>query len=141
MYCTQAHMVERFGEQLVTQLTDRENLGAIDAAVLDAAIADATAEIDMYLAGRYALPLSSVPLTLARLACILTRDVLATGSDVSDERWSKQADDARKLLREIAAGKVSLGVDALAQTPAGGDTAQMESGGRVWDRSKSEGYL
>jgi len=141
MYCTQADMTERFGEQMVTQLTDRENLGVVDASVLDAAIADASAEIDMYLAGRYALPLSSIPLTLTRLACLLTRDVLATGSDVSDERWSKQADDARKLLREIAAGKVSLGVDALAQSPAGGDTAQMESGGRIWGRDDSQGYL
>lgn len=141
MYCTQTQMVERFGEQLVTQLSDRQNLGAVDVAVLDAAMADAAAEIDMYLAGRYALPLSSVPLTLTRLACILTRDVLATGSDVADERWSKQADDARKLLREIAAGKVSLGVDALAQSPSGGDGAQMESGGRVWGRADSEGFL
>lgn len=141
MYCTQAQMVERFGEQLVTQLTDRENLGAVNGPVLEAAMADAAAEIDMYLAGRYVLPLSSVPLTLTRLACILTRDVLATGSDVSDERWSKQADDARKLLREIAGGKVSLGVDALAQSPSGGDGAQMESGGRIWGRDDSKGYL
>jgi phage gp36-like protein len=141
MYCTQAQMIERFGEALVVQLTDREHVGAVDGAVLDAAMADASAEIDMYLAGRYALPLSSVPLTLTRLACILTRDVLATGSDVSDERWSRQADDARKLLREIASGKVSLGVDALAQSPEGGDGAQMESGGRIWGRDDSKGYL
>ncbi len=141
MYCTQAQMIERFGETLVAQLTDRGQHGAIDEAVLDAAIADASAEIDMYLAGRYELPLSSVPLTLARLACVLTRDILATGSDVSDERWSKQADDARKLLREIAAGKVSLGVDALAQQAQGGDGAQMQSGGRIWDRDDSKGYL
>lgn len=141
MYCTQPQMVERFGEQLIIQLTDRENLGAINEPVLAAALADAAAEIDMYLAGRYALPLSSVPLTLTRLACILTRDVLATGSDTSDERWSKQSDDARKLLREIAAGKVSLGVDALAQSPTGGDGAQMESGGRVWGRDSSKGFV
>ncbi len=141
MYCDQAQMVERFGEQVVLQLTDRAGAGVIDAAVLGAAIADASAEIDMYLAGRYALPLSTVPLTVARLACVLTRDVLATGSDVSDERWSRQADDARKLLREIAAGKVSLGVDALAQDPAGEDGAQMVSGGRIWNRDESKGFL
>ncbi|WP_429885376.1 gp436 family protein [Geoalkalibacter halelectricus] len=141
MYCTQAQMVERFGEQLVIQLTDRDHAGEINEAVLAAAMADAAAEIDMYLAGRYTLPLSSVPLTLTRLACILTRDVLATGSDVSDERWSKQADDARKLLREIAGGKVSLGVDALAQGAASGDGAQMESAGRIWGRDDSKGYL
>jgi len=131
MYCTQAQMIERFGEPLLVQLTDRDGAGIVDSAVIDAAIADASAEIDMYLAARYELPLSTVPLTLTRLACILARDVLATDSDMHDERWSKQADEAHRLLREIAGGKVSLGVDDQAQEAAAdGDNAAEFTPGR-----------
>ncbi len=141
MYCTQEQMIERFGEEAVRQLTDRGNLGAVDGAVLAAAVADASAEIDMHLAGRYVLPLSTVPLPVTRLACLLARDILAVGSDISDERWSKQAEEARKLLREIASGKVNLGVDALAQAPQGENGAQMVADPRRWDRDDSRGFI
>lgn len=141
MYCTQDQMVERFGETVLIQLTDRTQIGQIDADVLDAAIADASAEIDMHLAGRYALPLSVVPLPIARMACLLARDILAADSDSSDERWQAQAEAARKTLREIAAGRVSLGVDAADTKATAASGAQMQSGGRIWDRDDSKGYL
>jgi phage gp36-like protein len=141
VYCTLDQLIDRFGETVLTQLTDRQDAGEIDEAVLDAAIADASAEIDMYLAGRYQLPLSSVPLPLSRMACLLVRDILATDSGSSDEHWQKQAEAARKTLKEIASGRVSLGVDAQATTPAPGNGAQMESGGRIWDRDESGGFI
>lgn len=141
MYCTQQQLIDRFGEQVLIQLTDRSGSGQIDEAVLTEAIADAGAEIDMHLAGRYALPLSVVPLPLSRIACLLVRDLLATDSDQADEHWTKQAEAARKLLKEIAAGRVNLGVDAAAVTPSASDGAQMQSGGRIWGRDDSKGYL
>ena len=141
MYCTPAQMIERFGETVLIQLTDRAGAGEIDTAVLDAAIADASAEIDMHLAGRYRLPLSSVPLPIARMSCLLARDILAADSDSADERWQAQAEAARKTLREIAAGRVSLGVDAADAKAAAAGGAQMVSGGRIWDRDDSKGYL
>lgn len=142
-YCTIEQMIERFGLSLLVQLTNRDMPGAteINSAVLAAAIADATAEIDMHLAARYALPLSTVPLPVIRIACLLTRDILAINSDSSDERWKDQAESARKMLRDIGAGRMSLGVDAVA-TPAAPQTGvSMESGGRIWDRDSSKGFL
>jgi len=142
MYCTGEQMAERFGRNIIAQLTSRDGSGEIDEAVLDSAIADASAEIDMFLAGRYSLPLSSVPLPLTRIACVIARDILAVNSDVHDERWAKQADDARKMLRDIADGRTSLGVDSLAQAPATPPSGvSMESGGRIWARDKSGGFV
>lgn len=141
MYCTAQQMIERFGETVLVQLTDRAGSGEIDQEVLDAAIADATAEIDMHLAGRYALPLSVVPLPVVRIACLLARDILAVNSDSSDEHWQKQAESARKMLRDIGDGRVSLGVsqEGAAAGSAGG--AEMASGGLIWGREKSKGFL
>ena len=142
MYCSGEQIVERYGADVIAQLTSRGGSGDIDQGVLDAAIADASAEIDMYLAGRYALPLSIVPMPLTRIACALTRDILAVNSDVHDERWNRQSDEARKMLHDIANGRISLGVSEKAQTPgAAAGNVQMESGGRVWDRNGSKGYI
>ncbi len=141
MYCTAQQMIDRFGEGLLVQLTDRSGSGEIDSEVLESAIADATAEIDMHLSGRYALPLSTVPLPIIRIACLLARDILATNSDSSDEHWQKQAESARRMLREIAAGRMALGVDAAAAAPGTDSGARMESGGRIWGRDDSTGFV
>lgn len=45
-YCTQAQMVDWFGQQELIELTDRSNTGAIDSTVLNAALDAATREID-----------------------------------------------------------------------------------------------
>ena len=142
MYCTEKQMTERFGARMVAQLTSRDGSDRINRKALDSAIADATAEINMHLAGRYALPLSTVPLPLTRIACILARDILAVNSDINDERWRDQAADARKMLHDISTGRVSLGVDAAARPPVASDGGvQMVSGGRIWGRDKSGGFM
>src|SRR5690554_6477766 len=61
-YVNSTEMIARFGELEMIQLTDRDNAtGEVDLAVLDAAIADAEAEVDSYISVRYAIPLASVP--------------------------------------------------------------------------------
>lgn len=142
-YCTAEQMTERFGLSVLVQLTNRDTPGAeeINQAVLDAAMADAAAEIDMHLAGRYALPLSTVPLPIVRIACLLAREILAGNTDSSDEHWQKQAESARKILRDIGAGRMSLGVDAAAAPAAPESGVRIESGGRIWDRDRSKDFL
>jgi phage gp36-like protein len=143
MYCTSEQMIDRFGLSVLVQLTNRDTPGAeeINPLALDAAIADATAEINMHLAGRYVLPLSTVPLPIVRIACVLTRDILAGSTDSSDERWQDQAKSSRQTLKDIAAGRMSLGVDAAATPAAPESGVQVESGGRVWSRDSSKGFL
>lgn len=51
-YATQQNLVDRFGQVELVQLTDLENTGALNTTRLAAALADASATIDGYLAGR-----------------------------------------------------------------------------------------
>ncbi len=107
-YVTQAEMIARFGESELVQVTDRGMTGAIDAAVLSAAIADADADIDAYLgSGGYTVPMTPVPTVLVRLAADLVRYRLY--DDAATETVRQRYEDARRMLEAIAAGRVSLG--------------------------------
>lgn len=114
-YATQQDLVDRFGETEVIQLSDRAGTGAIDAAVVAAKLADAAAEIDGYLAGRYTLPLTPVPLTLQRIACDITRYHLY--DDRVTEAVAQRYKDAIKFLTSVNKGDIQLGVDADGAAP------------------------
>ncbi|HJW81951.1 MAG TPA: DUF1320 domain-containing protein, partial [Acidiferrobacterales bacterium] len=105
-YVTQQKLIDRFGETEMIQLTDRNNAGTVDAAVLDQAIADAGAEIDGYLAGRYQLPLAVTPSILVLYAGDIARYRLY--DDGATEEVRKRYEDAIKFLRLAAEGKVRL---------------------------------
>lgn len=111
-YATKQNLIDRFGQEELIQLTDRANAGAIDDTVLNQAIADADAEIEGYLPGRYTLPLASVPPVLTRIACDVARYHLY--DDHATEQVRTRYEDARKLLEGIASGKVQLGLPASA---------------------------
>lgn len=126
-YATQAQLELRFGTDELMQLTDLNNLGHIDVAVVAVALADADAEINSYLAGRYNLPLTQVSAELVRLACDIARyrlfDVRAT------EAVKVRYDDAIKKLRDIGKGLASLGIDEVGHAIAAAGDVQMVSGG------------
>lgn len=111
-YATKQNLIDRFGQEELIQLTDRGNTGAIDDTVLNQALADADAEIEGYLVGRYALPLVSVPPVLTRIACDVARYHLY--DDHATEQVRVRYEDVRKLLEGIASGKVQLGLPASA---------------------------
>jgi len=139
MYCTRQNMIDRYGEQELLQLTDRDNLGVIDDQVLDQAINDASAQVDGYLAGRYELPLSTVLPILIGLSCDLARYQLF---DIgAPENVEKRRDDAIAYLNSVATGKVSLGLSSGGQAATPSDGAQMQSDGRVFGRGKSNGFI
>jgi len=120
-YATKEDMVSRFGLHEVIAITDRENSGDIDEAVLGAALVEATAEVEGYLAGRYALPLVSVPPLVAGLCCDITRYRLSGASVLETDTTRNRYRDAVRLLEQISAGKVSLGLDLAGQpAPTGG---------------------
>jgi phage gp36-like protein len=135
-YATQADLEARFGVDELTQLTDRVNAGVPDAAIVARALADADAEIDGYLASRYALPLATVPPVLARIACDIARYRL--WEDRSSEEVRRRYEDARRLLESIARGQVSLGLPAANAAPA---LAEVSLGNpRVMSRDGTGGY-
>lgn len=135
-YATQADLIVRFGEPELVQLSDRVGAGVPDAAIVARALEDAAAEIEGYLAARYALPLLNVPGSLVRIACDIARFRLF-GDQASAEVRTRY-EDARRVLESIARGTVSLGLPALTTAPA---LAEMRPGNvRVASRLGSEGY-
>ncbi len=132
MYATQQDLINRYGEDELLRLTDRTGAGVVDAAVVEQALSDAAAQVDGYLAGRYRLPLATVPKVLTFLACDLARYSLY--ADVAPEHVTKRRDDAAKFLAAVGRGELSLGVSDQGETAAPADGAEMVTDGRTFSR-------
>lgn len=137
-YCTKADMIARFGELELIQLTDDVNAGAIDDETLAQAIADAEAEINSYLAGRYTVPLPSTPLVLVRIATDIARYYLY--ADRVTEQVRVRYDDGVKFLRAVAKGDVSIGVDSLNAPAAVNGGPQFNAGTTVFNHDSLSDY-
>ena len=109
-YATQQDIIDRYSLDELLILTDRDQDDQPDTAVVDRALADATAEIDTYLAARYQVPLSSVPDVLLRLCVDIAIYRLSTDRAGGTEERRKRYEDATAMLRLIAKGEVSLGL-------------------------------
>lgn len=138
-YCTRQDLVDRFGEREVILLTDRDgSTGMVVDEVLDRAIADAEAEIDGYLGGRYTVPLDPVPTSIRRVACDLARYYLhdQAPTDVVRQRY----EDAVRFLRAVSRGEVTLGVSESGTPIRPSEGAEIGSDGRIFGR-KGGGFL
>ena len=102
-YATRLDLIDCFGEAEITQRESMLPDGAVDKA-----LADATADIDAYLAPRYAVPVVAHSPTLVRLTCDIARYYLAGDSASEDTR--RRYADAIAALRDIAAGRRMLDV-------------------------------
>ncbi len=139
-YATQQNLIDRFGEDELIQLTDRQHLGVIDATVVSRALADADARINGYLAVRYSLPLSApLPTELERLACDVAR--YALHEDRVTEIVEKRYQDAIALLRDVASGRAELGLDNTAGKPASSNLSVISATQPVWKRENSGGFI
>lgn len=116
IYYTQADYIARFGDQELVRLTDEDSTGQPDSFAFDRAAADASADIDAYLASRYPLPLADpLPRALTSIAAALTREKLH--GQFPTETVTKEADRARKLLGDLSTGKAKLLLDTGAEAP------------------------
>lgn len=131
-YATQQDMIDRYGEREVRMLTDRENMGMIDATVLAYALTQADAELDGYLQGRFSLPLATVPVLLVGIACDIARYRLA-GTDVREtDPIRTRYKDAIKLLTSISKGELNLGLSAGGQAAPEAGAVRVTEGTRVF---------
>lgn len=126
-YCARSDMIAAFGEEELIQLTDRDYARAVDDSVLALAIAAAEAEINIWLAGCYTLPLPSVPAVLTRMACDITRYILS-GDIAEDHPKAVRYRDQMKKLQAIASGKASLGLDQAGSQTTRVDLVQIAAG-------------
>jgi phage gp36-like protein len=112
-YVSPADLIAEFGEQEMIDQTDRATprTHAVDSAVAQRACDRANAEVDAVLAGRYALPLSSVPVLLCYLALDLAYFYLHQAEP--NALVKTKYETAQKNLGYIRKGELQLGVDAL----------------------------
>lgn len=129
-YATQADLVARFTEVELGQVADTDGSGEIDPALVARALADADAEIDAALAARYQLPLIVVPPLLVRIACDLARFSLYT--DQVPQVVELRQKSAVRMLSEIAAGRVSLGLPTPPVAASSGNPVDYRSPSRIF---------
>ncbi|MFQ5695812.1 MAG: gp436 family protein [Terriglobia bacterium] len=113
-YSTQADLLERITEQELIQLTDDANLGAVDIAKMDAAIAAAAGLLDSYAGARYPLPLVKTA-QVKKLAVDLALYELESRRPPVRETTEKRQEAALRLLRDVAVGRAELSDQSSAQ--------------------------
>lgn len=109
-YATAQDIIDRYGEDQLLLLTDRNGDDVSDDDVIDRAVADAGAEIDTYLAAKYTLPLPTIPSVLVRLCVDIVMYRLAASADLGTDERRKRYEDAIAVLKRISKGEVSLGM-------------------------------
>ncbi len=111
-YSVEADIKKQLDPALLVQLADDDNDGVADSGVISQAIADADAELDSYLSGRYTVPLSPVPALVKKLSVdVAIWNLYSRRSTVEDEVRKSRYAAAVKLLTAISKGEARLGID------------------------------
>jgi len=133
VYATLQDLQTRFGEDALLIAADRDGDNQVDAEVVEQALEDADAEIDTYVGQQYRLPLPFVPRILTKLAVDIAFDTLSPEADTATEQRRTRREKAVQLLRSIAKGEVSLGVD---QSAPASIKPEITSRPRRWGRNR-----
>jgi phage gp36-like protein len=109
-YATKQDLIDRFGQDELVKLTDDTHRppSVIDDTMVGRALDDADGEINGYLkSAGIVTPMASPPSVLVAKACFIARYYLYRRGATDQVR--QDYEDARAWLRDVAAGKVSLG--------------------------------
>jgi phage gp36-like protein len=137
MYCTLQDLLDRGWERELTQVTDKDRVNELNLVAVEQAIADASADIDGYLQGRYELPLMIEAPCLTRIACDLVR--LYLHDKKATEQIQKRYDAAIRYLEQIARGMIKLGNNFTASSVSM-NAAEMTSDGNRFGRNHHANY-
>ncbi len=139
-YATRQTLVDAFGEDQLRELADRNRDGDADDAVIDRALAAADAEIDGYIAARYALPLTEAPVRLVDAAAVIAFYRLHPSAIPDDVQ--KRYDLTIAFLRDVAKGVALLAVPSGAEPgQASHGEAQVSAPERVFTADSLRGWL
>ena len=109
MYATVQDCIDRRGEEGLRELADDPHADELAWSSLELALADASDEIDAYVGAQHALPLDPAPRLLVRLCVEIGVYRRAAEADVGTDKRRQRYEDALALLKNIEAGKASLG--------------------------------
>jgi len=142
MFCTLEDIKKAIPEKNIIELTDDDNFGSIDEAKVQDAIDYAEQLINGYLRGRYPVPLNPVPELIRRLAVDLA--VFQLYSRRFDLDMPQGMIDRRKeiirLLEQIQAGKVLLGIETQNSPGQGYYKTNKVSEDRVFNKETLEKF-
>lgn len=127
------------GADLSGYSADEQAAAQAALARVERALEDARQTIDSYLGGRYQLPLTQAPEVLERIAGQLARYFLY--DDAATEQIGNLYKDSLKFLESVATGRVQLGPTTTGTTAQPSAGAEMVSGGTVFGRDSSRGYI
>ena len=141
-YVTKQGLIDRFGEQELVQLTDRTNIpvSTVDDTVVERAIADASAEIDGYLAKVLQLPLTVVPDVLGKKAADIARYFLYGDRADKESQVTRSYNEALRWLENVSKGLVQLTDGPETPAAAGGGQVQASAPNRVFTRDSLRGF-
>ena len=128
------------GDTFIEDPAEREELVS---PIIDAAIADADAEIDGYLAKRYAVPLSPAPKVINKFSKDIAVYNLFSriGIDESTDQktYLNRYNAAIKFFELVADGKVSIGTEADDPASAAATGFSAKSNTRLFTRGSMRG--
>lgn len=128
------------GDTFIEDAAEREELVE---PIIEAAIADADAEIDGYLAKRYTVPISPAPRVLNKFSKDIAVYNLFSriGIDESTDQktYLNRYNAAIKFLTLVAEGKVSIGTETEDPASAAATGFSAKSNPRLFTRAKMRG--
>ena len=133
-YLTAGELEQRVGTDDFSAVADQDGDGIVESNAVSDAINDASAEIDSYLAVRYAMPLSGIPITVKR-ACVDISMYRLAGNKTTEEA-EKRYLRAVAWLRDVSKGLAGLG-DVADDSASGGSA--FSAGTRVHTRTRLQG--
>lgn len=136
MYATQQDMIDRFGEDVLIELTDRTNTPAssIDATVIATALNDASVLADGYLKPVLQLPLSVVPDVLVKIVADIALYYLYGDKADKESAVTRHYNEAIETLEKVAKGLIQISTGAQTPEAAGGGQIKASAPGRVFTR-------
>ncbi|MEW5722886.1 MAG: DUF1320 domain-containing protein [Thermodesulfobacteriota bacterium] len=138
-YCTPQDLLKAKAEDILVQLTDDAGTGEVDEDVVDEALSLADGEIDSYLGRQYPVPLSPVPAVVRDAAVVLALCRLYDRRQGPPPDLDKRQDRVISWLKDLAAGRATLGDGDPAGTPPSG-AAEISSSERVFSRETLKGF-
>lgn len=130
-YATINDLIERFGEDEILALAESEVHGTLDESRVETALSDASRHIDSYLRLRRSVPVEPVPGVLVGACADIARFKLH--DDHAPDEVSERYKATIQWLKDIAAGKASLGEDDDSVASVGRVVRRSGRSGFDWD--------
>lgn len=137
MYCNVDDMVEVYSLPVMTQISQRPDSDRtqLNTSVIEKAIKDASAEINMYLDSRGLLPVEDVPEVLVRICCDLAFYYLHLKPS-PDGTVANAYKTRIRQLEKVASGQLSLGITQSGKVTEPEDVVIFNPGRNVWKNDK-----